>query len=178
MSTTMMQGSSEVLSVLSEQHEQLKALMQQVVSCPVQDRRAAFDDVRHLLAAHEAAEVEVVHPLARRDLGTRDAVVAARLAEEDEAGAAIGRLEQLDITSGQFASGFAALQTSVIAHAEAEEHQELPAVAGTLDSAQKREILAALTQVPVFAHSPAIQLDTFAAMLLAARDHFRRPAQP
>ena len=81
MSTTMMQGSSEVLSVLSEQHEQLKALMQQVVSCPVQDRQEVFDDVRHLLAAHEAAEVEVVHPLARRDLGPGDAVVAARLAE-------------------------------------------------------------------------------------------------
>lgn len=178
MSTTLTPGSSEVLSVLSAQHEQLKALMQQVVSCPVQDRQAAFDDVRHLLAAHEAAEAEVVHPLARRDLGTRDAVVTARLAEEDEAGAAIGKLEHMDITSGQFATGFAALQTSVIAHAEAEEHQELPAVAGDLDATQQREILAALTQVPVFAQAPAVQLDTFAAMLLAARDHFRRPAQP
>ena len=178
MSTPLTQGSSEVLSVLSGQHEQLKALMQLVVSCPAQDRQAAFDDVRHLLAAHEAAEVEVVHPLARRDLGTQDAVVTARLAEEDEAVAAIGKLEHLDITSGQFASGFAALQTSIIAHAEAEDHQELPAVTGDLDATQQREILAALTQVPVFAQAPAIQLDTFAAMLLAARDHFRRPAQP
>ena len=178
MSTTLAQGSSEVLSVLSGQHEQLKALMHQVVSCPVHDRQEVFDDVRHLLAAHEAAEAEVVHPLAHRVLHTQAAVVTARLAEEDEAGAAIGRLEHVDITSGQFATEFAALQTSVIAHAEAEEDQELAVVAGALAATQQREILAALSQVPVFAHSPAVQLDTFAAMLLAARDHFRRPAQP
>jgi len=119
-----------------------------------------------------------VHPLAHRVLHTQAAVVTARLAEEDEAGAAIGRLEHVDITSGQFATEFAALQTSVIAHAEAEEDQELAVVAGALAATQQREILAALSQVPVFAHSPAVQLDTFAAMLLAARDHFRRPAQP
>ena len=36
------------------------------MSCPVHDRQEVFDDVRHLLAAHEAAEAEVVHPLAHR----------------------------------------------------------------------------------------------------------------
>ena len=79
----------EVAKVLAEQHEQVKALMAQVLSSPSQDRRGGFDQLRSLLAAHEAAESEVVHRLARRDLGTDDDVVAERLAEEEQAATAV-----------------------------------------------------------------------------------------
>jgi hypothetical protein len=170
--------SSKVVTVLTEQHEQVKTLMEQVLSAQPRDRRAAFDLLRCFLASHEAAEAEVVHSLARLDLGTDDEVVTERLAEEDEAGKAIGKLEQLDVDGDEFATEFATLQKAVIAHAEAEEHKELPAVAGDLDAQQVDEMVRALREVPGFASTGTEELaangNTFAAMLETARDYFRR----
>jgi hemerythrin superfamily protein len=171
-------GSSDVVSVLSGQHEHLKALMTQVLSSNGPTRQSAFDQVCFTLAAHEAAEAEVIHPLARHDLSAgQDAVVTDRLAEEDQAGAAVGKLEQLDIDSEDFTTEFAALQKAVIAHAEAEEHQELPSILGAIDADQQHEMLAALAQVPDLARPGPLTANgaSFAAMLQTARDHFHRP---
>lgn len=169
--------SSQVTTVLNEQHEQLKELMGQVISSHGKDRQVAFTQVRHLVASHEGAEEEILHRLARTDLGSDDEVVTARLAEEDEAGQAIAKLEQLDIDSEDFSTGFAALQKSIIAHAEAEEHQELPAIAAAINAEQQRAMLTALAQVPELAGSGSLTAhgDSFAAMLQSARDHFRNP---
>jgi len=169
--------SSEVVKVLTEQHEELKALMARVRSSSEQDRKGGFDQLRCLLAAHEAAESEVVHRVACRDLGTDDHVVTERLAEEDQAGTAVARLEQLEVTSEEFASEFATFEKAVIAHAEAEEHKELPAVAGRLDARQEHEMVAALSQVAGLASQANRSVangDSFAEMLQASRDHFKR----
>lgn len=169
--------SSHVVTVLTEQHEQVKHLMEHVLSSRDRDRKAAFDQLRCLLASHEAAEIEVVHSLASRDLGSHDEVVAERLAEEDEAGKAIVKLEQLDLEGDEFATEFATFQKAVIAHAEAEEHEELPAMAGDLDAQQVGEMVAALKEVPGLAFGRAEHLaangNSFAAMLETARGHFR-----
>ncbi|MHB1774047.1 MAG: hemerythrin domain-containing protein [Acidimicrobiales bacterium] len=162
---------------MTEQHAQVKNLMEHVLSSQDRDRQAAFDRLRCLLAAHEAAEIEVVHSLASRDLGSDNEVVTKRLAEEDEAGKVIAKLEQLDVDGEEFATEFATFQKAVIAHAEAEEHKELPAVAGDLDAQQVGKMVAALKEVPGIAFARTEQLaangNSFAAMLETARGHFR-----
>lgn len=173
MSTPDSPKTSEVLSVLTEQHELLKTLMKRVGGAPDEDRQAAFDDLRHLLVAHEAAEEEVLHPLAREDLGSDDEIVSERLSEEAQAGKAIAALEQLDIGSAKFGTEFAELEKSVIAHAEAEEHEELPAVASRMDAAQQADMVAALSRVSTLANSDELHVDSFDQMLVAAREHFR-----
>jgi hypothetical protein len=103
--TTPTPESSAVIAILTEQHGHLKTLMSKVLAGNCAYRQEAFDQVRYTLAAHEAAEAEVLHPLARGDVPAGDdAVVTDRLAEEDEAGAAVTKLEKLDVDSEEFAS--------------------------------------------------------------------------
>jgi hypothetical protein len=179
--TTPTPGPSAVVDILTEQHEHLKTLMSKVLAGNGADRQEAFDQVRYTLATHEAAEAEVLHPLARQDLPSGDdAVVTDRLAEEDEAGEAVTKLEKLDVDSEEFTVGFLTLQNAVIAHAEAEEHKELPAIAGAIDASQQQQIAAALAQVGELARVGPLTAngDSFAAMLQTARDHFHRSAAP
>lgn len=167
------------MDILTAQHEHLKALMSKVLSSNGAGRQEAFDQVRYTLAAHEAAEAEVLHPLARADVPAgEDAVVTDRLAEEEEAGAAVTKLEQLDVDSEEFTAGFLTLQKAVIAHAEAEEHKELPAIAAAIDASQQQQIAAALAQVGELARIGPLTAngDSFAAMLQSARDHFHSSA--
>lgn len=52
-----------------------------------------------MLAVHETAEEEIVHPAARRALPDGEAIVKARLQEENEAKKALAELERLDCSS-------------------------------------------------------------------------------
>lgn len=120
---------------------------------------------------------EVVHRLARQYLGSDDHVVTEHLTEEEQAGTAVATLEQLDIASEAFAAEFATFAKAVMAHADAEEHKELPAVAGRLDAGQEAEMVAALSEVAVLASQANRQPangDSFAGMLPANGDHFGR----
>lgn len=78
-------GPFDVTAVLTDQHQQIMTITKQVVSAQGQDRRAAFDQARVLLAAHDAAEDEVVHAIVRQDHGSDADVVNQRLAEEEDA---------------------------------------------------------------------------------------------
>lgn len=168
----------DVAEILTQQHEELKTLMAKVPDAPASGRQTLFAQVCALVAAHEAAEAAFVHSAGLADLGPDDDVVRARLHEEDAAGAAIATLEALDIGSDEFLSEFAQFQKSVIDHAEAEEHDELPAVADQLTADQVADIVAALREVPQLAQSHALQVGTFAAMLEAARAHFGALSEP
>jgi hypothetical protein len=68
MITTPDQGSVDVADILTAQHEHLKTLMSNVFSSTGAERHEAFDQVRYTLAAHEAAEAEVMSAPALRDL--------------------------------------------------------------------------------------------------------------
>jgi hemerythrin superfamily protein len=150
--------------------------MKQVVSAQGQDRRAAYDQLRVLLAAHEVAEEEVVHAIVRQDLGSDADVVNHRLSEEEDAANALATPEQLNVDSEQFTTQFAMFQKAVIDHAEAEGHEELAAVIRGLDADPQRAI-GALTQVLQLAQAGDSKLtasgDSFAAMLHTARGLFR-----
>jgi len=120
----MISNSADVVMFLKEQHEQIRAAFQDVLSARGEDRQKLFYALRRLLAVHETAEEEIVHPAARRALPDGEEVVQSRLSEEREAKRVLTELESLNIDSAEFETKFRALSTSVIAHAEREESTE------------------------------------------------------
>jgi hemerythrin superfamily protein len=114
----------DIVSFLKQQHKEVKALISTVTSTSGEARAKAFYELRRLLAVHETAEEEVVHPAARRELPDGAAIVEARLREENEAKTALAELEKLDVDSTEFSTKFSTLAKDVIAHAEAEEREE------------------------------------------------------
>ncbi|MDB5220618.1 MAG: Hemerythrin cation binding protein [Myxococcaceae bacterium] len=130
---TMIGKGTDVVDFLKSQHTQIKAGFERVLAAQAKERERAFTDLRRLLAVHETAEEEIVHPAARRALREGDVIVSARLREENEAKKALARLEKMDVMSRDFESDFRVLQGNVIAHAEAEEREEFSALATALE---------------------------------------------
>ncbi|HEV7148493.1 MAG TPA: hemerythrin domain-containing protein [Pedococcus sp.] len=162
----------DVKTALTEQHARVKDLIEAVRGAEPAERQGAFTTLCALLAAHEAAEEECIHAIAKADLtGDEAAIVDERTAEEDEAGSAIAALEQMDASSAQFTSAFEDLASSVVAHAEAEEHVELPKLDGKADEEQFTRMLDALGLVPEMASRATG--GSFKERLEAARAEFR-----
>lgn len=123
----------DVVTFLKAQHEQIKTLFEQVASSSGSARREAFDQLRRLLAVHETAEEEIVHPRAKRQLAGGEAIVAERLEEEHKAKEVLAELEKMQVDSTEFETKLRKLQADVIAHAEAEEHKEFDKLASQFD---------------------------------------------
>jgi len=126
----------DVIRYIKGQHQHIKALMEAVQTSRGQARSQAFFELRRLMAVHETAEEEIIHPAARRVLEGGDAIIAARLVEERTAKEALIWLERLDVDSAKFEAKFRALQRDVLAHAESEENEELSALELHLDPEQ------------------------------------------
>jgi hemerythrin superfamily protein len=123
----------DVIAFLKGQHAEIKALFNQVDATEGDEREEAFYVLRRLLAVHETAEEEIVHPVARRVLPNGEAIVAARLQEENEAKKVLSELEELDLDSPEFDKKFATFAASVIEHAELEEEREFARLVHQLD---------------------------------------------
>jgi hemerythrin superfamily protein len=121
---TMIGTAQDVISFLKQQHKEVKALFSAVTSARGEERAKAFYELRRLLAVHETAEEEIVHPAARRELPDGEAIIEARLREENEAKQMLTELENLDVDSNEFSTKLTALEKDVIAHAESEEREE------------------------------------------------------
>lgn len=124
MAQTAIQSPTDVVDFLVSQHQQIKSLFAQTLSASGSAREQAFIELRRLLAVHETAEEEVVHPRAKRKIADGAAVVGERLHEEHEAKALLQKLEKLDVDSEEFTRGLTALRDAVLAHAEHEEREE------------------------------------------------------
>lgn len=121
---TMIKNGTDVVSFLKEQHQQVKGLFARVLAARGDERRQAFVALRRTLAVHETAEEEIVHPAAKRAIPGGEAIVAARLKEENEAKKVLTELEAIDVDSAEFEAKFRTLQSAVVAHAESEEREE------------------------------------------------------
>jgi hemerythrin superfamily protein len=121
---TMLKGGTDVVSFLEEQHEQVKVLFDEVLAKQGEARAKAFFALRRMLAVHETAEEEILHPVARRALPAGERIVAARLEEEKQAKTMLVLLESLALDSPEFEARFADFRAAVLAHAEAEETDE------------------------------------------------------
>lgn len=170
----------DVVSFLKAQHEAIKALFERVDSARGSERADAFIGLRRVLAVHETAEEQVVHPRAKREIHDGERIVDARLHEENEAKQALAELERLDADSPEFDSAFQQLKADVIAHAEAEEHEEFGQLAAQLDDTQlermRKAAQLAEATAPTRPHAgvesaPAnLLVGPFASMLDRARD--------
>jgi hypothetical protein len=123
-----------VVELLLEQHSQIKSLFRDVASAQAIRKQELFEDLVRLLAVHESAEEEVVHPTARRTIDNGDAIVESRLEEEGEAKEALAELYDLGVDHPEFDLRLQLLADAVTEHATSEESEEFSHLLATLDS--------------------------------------------
>ncbi|KAB1909263.1 hemerythrin domain-containing protein [Micromonospora sp. AMSO1212t] len=117
----------DVVDLLLAQHAEIERLFLLVIGGTGDTRRDAFDDLVKLLAAHETAEEEVIHPLARTLPGSGgDAMVDERLAEERQAKETLQTLIAGGVDAGGFDTGIVLLRDAVLTHSRYEERYEFP----------------------------------------------------
>jgi hemerythrin superfamily protein len=179
---TMISSGTDVVTFLKEQHFQIKQLFSLVNSTHGTERENAFYALRRLLAVHETAEEEIVHPAARRSLPNGEAVVDALLRQENEAKKVLTDLEDLNVDSPEFETKFTMLERSVLVHANAEETQEFIQLGAVLDpdrlDSMRKAAEFAEKVAPTRPH-PGVESATanvlagpFASMMDRARDAF------
>ena len=130
MAQTAIKSPTDVVDFLVSQHEQIKSLFAETLSASGKEREKAFVQLRRLLAVHETAEEEIVHPRAKRKLANGPAVVGKRLEEEHEAKTVLQKLEKLDVKSEEFTGQLTELRDAVLDHAEHEEKDEFCRLGG------------------------------------------------
>jgi hemerythrin superfamily protein len=134
----------DVVDLLLDQHHQIKRLFNDVAMAQGERKRDAFDELVRLLAVHESAEEQVVHPAARRQ--DAEEIVEARLREEDKAKKTLAELYDLGVDHPDFDARLEAFAMEVIAHATHEEEEEFPRLRAGVD-ARQRERMAGAVQV-------------------------------
>ncbi|MFB4320412.1 hemerythrin domain-containing protein [Actinomadura sp. 21ATH] len=146
MTTTQAQvpDTGDVIGLLREQHSRIRDLFDLVLSTSGQARKDAFQDLVRLLAVHETAEEEIVHPVARRRLPGGEGIVADRLAEEREAKEMLAELDGMDTADPSFAEKLDRLRIDVLTHARAEERYEFERLGDEFDESQRRAMAAAV----------------------------------
>ncbi|MFC4909118.1 hemerythrin domain-containing protein [Actinomadura gamaensis] len=174
----------QVVELLLRQHEEIRRLFAEVERSEGKARQDAFDRLRHLLAVHETAEEEVVHPFARRELRDGADVVEARLREENEAKGMLERLEKMGPDDPGFPTLFSRFHKDVDEHARHEESDEFPQMTASASQEQLRGMAAAVKAAeavaPTHPHqgveSPAknVALGPVAAVIDRARDAIRK----
>jgi hemerythrin superfamily protein len=116
----------DVVVLLLTQHARIEELFTLVAGTSGDQRREAFQDLVRLLAVHETAEEEVVHPLSRGLVDGGDALIDDRLAEERDAKEMLVALTKADVTDDGFDAALLLLRTAVLTHARYEERYEFP----------------------------------------------------
>jgi hemerythrin superfamily protein len=134
---------ADVVELLMHQHEQIRGLLQEVDKTKGDRRVEAFERLRRLLAVHETAEEEFVHPVARRSLKNGHKVIGARLEEENEGKKMLQALEKMGPSAQGFDALFAEFRKAVLEHAEREEREEFPELR-THSSGERRVLSAAI----------------------------------
>ena len=145
----------DVVELLVRQHGELRALFTEVETAKGSERIDAFHRLVRLLAVHETAEEEIVHPAARRGEGG-DAIVDARVAEERRAKELLVSMNTIGVEAEGFDTLLAQLRDDVLAHAEHEERDEFPRLREHYDQerlhAMAKAVRAAETVAPTRPH--------------------------
>jgi hemerythrin superfamily protein len=96
MTQTVSKSPTDVIEFLVNQHGQIKSLFAETLKASGEAREEPFTALRRLLAVHETAEEEIVHPRAKHELANGDETVSKRLEEENEAKKVLAGLEKMD----------------------------------------------------------------------------------
>lgn len=123
----MVENNEDVIELLQRQHREIRELFTQLDTAEDDDqRRKVFHSLVRLLAVHETAEEEVVHPEIRDLEPAAESVVEARLGEERRAKELLTTLEKMGPDADGFDTLLVQLRDDVLAHAEHEEREEFP----------------------------------------------------
>lgn len=114
----------DVVHILLARHTEIKQLFAQVASAQGPQKDELFHDLVRLLAVHESAEEQVVHPAARTIIPNGDQIIDERLHEESDAKQALSDLYDLGVDHPEFDQRVGMLGESVLAHAAQEERTE------------------------------------------------------
>jgi hemerythrin superfamily protein len=174
----------DVVALLMRQHGDIRNLFDEVEATEGEGRRSAFRRLVQLLAVHETAEEEVVHPFVRRSVPGGREVVEDRLAEEKAAKETLAELEDADTEDPGFLSRLRALRADVQEHARAEERYEFSHIRRSTDTtnlaAMARAVKAAEAMAPTRPH-PGVEsaaanmaLGPVAALMDRTKDTVRK----
>ncbi|MEU3953003.1 hemerythrin domain-containing protein [Streptomyces achromogenes] len=175
---------TDVVALLMRQHGDIRNLFDEVEAATGDERRDAFRRLVRLLAVHETAEEEVVHPFVRHGVPGGEDVVRDRLAEERAAKEALATLDEMDTDDPEFLPRLARLRTDVQEHARAEERYEFTHIRRSTDvtnlAAMAKAVKAAEAMAPTHPH-PGVEsgaknmaLGPVAALMDRTKDLVRR----
>jgi hemerythrin superfamily protein len=117
---------TDAVALLLRQHEEIRTLFRRVEASKGERRAEEFDRLRRLLAVHETAEEQIVHPFVRHSGPRGDRIVEARLKEEKEGKRMLRDLERMGTSAPSFPPMFARFRAAILDHAEHEEREEFP----------------------------------------------------
>ncbi|GGL25472.1 hemerythrin domain-containing protein [Planomonospora parontospora] len=135
---------NDVVDLLIRQHALIRDMFDEVEKASGTERGEAFQRLVRMLAVHETAEEEIVHPYARRKLEGGDAVVDDRLAEEHEAKKLLMEMDKAGPEDSRFMTNLAVLRASVLAHARSEERYEFTQLRARTSETERRAMAAGL----------------------------------
>ncbi|MGW7052679.1 hemerythrin domain-containing protein [Streptomyces sp. NPDC054887] len=175
---------TDVVALLMRQHGDIRNLFDEVERTRGEARKDAFRRLVRLLAVHETAEEEVVHPFARRRLPGGEKVVEDRLAEEREAKEVLSALDGMDTDDPKFLPRLLALREDVQAHARAEERYEFTHIRRSTDAGKlasmAKAVKAAEAMAPTRPHpgvesaAANVALGPIAALMDRTKDAVRK----
>ncbi|MDT3397475.1 hemerythrin domain-containing protein [Streptomyces sp. B1866] len=177
-------GQDDVVALLMRQHGDIRNLFDEVERTTGDARRDAFRRLVRLLAVHETAEEEIVHPAVRRAFDGGEQVADDRLAEEREAKELLSRLDGMDTDDPEFMPLLLKLRDDVTRHARAEERYEFAQLRRRTDprrlATMAKAVRAAEATAPTHPH-PGVEtrgknlaLGPMAAVMDRARDTVRK----
>jgi hemerythrin superfamily protein len=174
----------DVVALLMRQHGDIRNLFDEVEATTGDERRDAFRRLVRLLAVHETAEEEVVHPFVRRAVPGGEQIVEDRLTEEREAKETLAALDEMDTDDPEFLPRLMRLRTDVQMHARAEERYEFTHIrrnAGATNlAAMAKAIKAAEAMAPTRPHpgvesgAANVALGPVAALMDRTKDTVRK----
>ncbi|MFD0902062.1 hemerythrin domain-containing protein [Actinomadura sediminis] len=144
MSTAPTAVENDIVDLLRAQHGQIRDLFDKVEHTTGKERTEAFQALVRLLAVHETAEEEIVHPAARKALPGGDGIVEDRLREEREAKEVLAELDGMDTSAPDFLEKLDRLRVEVLTHARAEERYEFERLGDAFTDAQRKGFAAAV----------------------------------
>jgi hemerythrin superfamily protein len=174
----------DVVALLMRQHGDIRNLFDEVEQSRGEERREAFRRLVRLLAVHETAEEEIVHPFVRRAVAGGQQVVEDRLAEEKAAKEMLAALDEMDTDDPKFMPQLMQLRTDVQEHARAEERYEFSHIRRSTDvtnlAAMAKAVKAAEAMAPTRPHpgvesaAANVALGPVAALMDRTRDAVRK----
>ncbi|MFB0614692.1 hemerythrin domain-containing protein [Streptomyces sp. AGS-58] len=174
----------DVVALLMRQHGDIRNLFDEVERSEGDERREAFRRLVRLLAVHETAEEEVVHPFVRRAVSGGERVVEDRLAEEKAAKETLAELDDMDTDDPAFMPRLMKLRADVQEHARAEERYEFSHIRRSTDvtnlSTMAKAVKAAEAMAPTRPHPGAqtaaanMALGPVAALMDRTKDAMRK----